>query len=74
MQPYQVGSKNAKSLVLLIPAKVVKEFGINTSTVFMLRKNIESRTITLQTIDVLNESLTHGKCPEPTGTAQRQSG
>jgi hypothetical protein len=55
MQPYQVGSKNAKSLVILIPARIVKEFNINTSTVFMLRKNIEMKTITLETIHVSNE-------------------
>lgn len=57
MQPYRVGSKNGKSLVILIPARIVKEFNINTSTVFMLRKNKEKKTITLETIHELNEQM-----------------
>lgn len=57
MQPYLVGSKNGKSLVILIPARIVKEFNINTSTVFMLRKNKEKKTITLETIHELNEQM-----------------
>lgn len=68
MQPYRVGSKNGKSLVILIPARIVKEFNINTSTVFMLRKNKEKKTITLETIHELNEQmmLIEGTKDEPT--------
>jgi len=58
MQPYQVGSRSGKSLVILIPAKIVREFNINTSTVFMLSKNNEKKTICLETIHELNEHIT----------------
>jgi hypothetical protein len=48
LQPYEVGSKRSKSLALLIPAKMVREYNINTSTVFALRANSGTKTITLQ--------------------------
>jgi hypothetical protein len=50
LQPYEVGSKNAKSLALVIPAKVAKECDINTSTMFALRVDENNKRITLQTI------------------------
>ncbi len=37
LQPYQVGSKDGKSLALIIPAKVARQCSVNTSTVFTLR-------------------------------------
>jgi hypothetical protein len=37
IQPYQVGSKKAKSLAMVIPAKVVKKYKIDASTIFALR-------------------------------------
>jgi len=36
-QPYQVGSKGGKSLAVIIPSKLAKQFNINCSTVFILR-------------------------------------
>jgi hypothetical protein len=48
LQPYQVGSKRSKSLALVIPAKVVRECNIDTSTVFALRTNVDTKHITLQ--------------------------
>lgn len=36
LQPYEVGSKYNKSLALVIPAKVVKRYKINPSTVIAL--------------------------------------
>ena len=35
--PYQIGSKESKSLVIGIPSKIAKEHQISTSTVFMLK-------------------------------------
>jgi hypothetical protein len=37
IQPYQVGSKRAKSLAMVIPAKIVREYNINASTIFTLK-------------------------------------
>jgi hypothetical protein len=48
IQPYRVGSKNGKSLALIIPARVAKECDISSSTVFSVRMNADSRTISLQ--------------------------
>ena len=56
IQPYQVGSKTAKSLALIIPAKVRKEANISTSTVFSLRMDKNTKRITLQTINELIEN------------------
>ena len=50
-QPFEVGSKRAKSrsIALVIPHEVVKQYGIGTSTVIILRTD-NAKTITLQTI------------------------
>ncbi len=55
IQPYEVGSKKAKSLALVIPAKVVKKYNITISTVFVLKANTQTKTIVLeQTIYPVN--------------------
>jgi|tagenome__1003787_1003787.scaffolds.fasta_scaffold20988496_5 hypothetical protein len=36
-QPYPVGSKNSKSLAVVIPSEIVKKNKIDTSTVFALK-------------------------------------
>jgi inorganic pyrophosphatase/exopolyphosphatase len=36
-QPYLVGSKNSKSLAIVIPSQIVKKYQISTSTVFVLK-------------------------------------
>lgn len=56
LQPYEVGSKKSKSLALIIPAKLVKKYKIDTSTVFALQHNPNTKTITLhQTSTILTE-------------------
>jgi hypothetical protein len=50
LQPYQVGSKNAKSLAIVIPARVAKRYDIDTSTIFTLKGDDISKTVTLQTV------------------------
>jgi hypothetical protein len=34
VQPYQVGPKHNKSLAVIIPSKLAKEYGVDTSTIF----------------------------------------
>lgn len=55
-QPFQVGSKNARSrsLALVIPHEVVKRYGISTSTVIIFRTDCAGNTITLHTIQEQN--------------------
>jgi hypothetical protein len=49
LQPYVVGgSKKSKSLALLIPARMVRECNISTSTVFALKADQCTKTITVQ--------------------------
>lgn len=48
IQPYLVGSKAGKSLALIIPASVAKEYDINPSTVFALHLNANTKRIQLQ--------------------------
>lgn len=47
IQPYAVGSKGSKSLVLLIPAPVVKQCDINTSTAFTLKPDTDTKKVTI---------------------------
>lgn len=52
-QPFQVGSKSAKSrsMAVVIPHEVVKQYRIGTSTVVIFRTNSAKKTIILQTIE-----------------------
>jgi antitoxin component of MazEF toxin-antitoxin module len=55
LQPYQVGSKDGKSLALIIPAKVAKQYNVSTSTVFTLKADEDTKRIMLQ--QTLNEII-----------------
>lgn len=57
LQPYEVGSKNRKSLAIVIPAKIVRKYRIDTSTVFVLNGNENGRKLILQTVQALEQSL-----------------
>ena len=51
VQPYHVGSKHGKSLVICIPAKIAKECCIDTSTVFVVHLDKkDKRRLMLQSI------------------------
>lgn len=60
IQPYLVGSKNAKSVTATIPKWIVNLFHITPSTVLLIEPDEEKRTIILQIIDQVN-SLEHDK-------------
>jgi hypothetical protein len=53
--PYQLGSKTGKSWVVGIPSEVAKVLQISTSTLFALRIQKDSRSITLQKINEVIE-------------------
>jgi hypothetical protein len=55
IQPYQVGSKQSKSLALVIPSKVAKEYHIDISTVFALRADGNTNKITLEAVKGIDE-------------------
>jgi len=50
LQPYYVGSKNGKSLAIVIPAKVAKKYNFDSSTIFSLKTDDVTNTITLQNV------------------------
>jgi deoxyribodipyrimidine photolyase len=54
-KPYNVGSKKGKSTALVIPHRVVKEYKIDTSTVFLLQTNNQKTMITLKAIPYAKE-------------------
>jgi antitoxin component of MazEF toxin-antitoxin module len=70
LQPYHVGSKYAKSLALVIPAEVVKEYNLNISTVFALRVEQEAQKITLQ---IFNNEIHEQISVTPTGGSLQAS-
>ena len=55
IQPYFVGSKEAKSLALIIPARIRKETNIDASTIFMLSIDEKTKRITLQRVNEIIE-------------------
>ena len=54
IQPYLVGSKNAKSVTATIPKWIVNLFHITPSTVLLIEPDKEKRTIIMQIIDQIN--------------------
>jgi hypothetical protein len=54
IQPYYVG-RNKASLALIIPAKVSKECNINTSTIFTVKIDKSRKSITLKTLNNVDE-------------------
>ena len=55
LQPYHVGSKNGKSLAMVIPARVAKACNIDISTAFALRVDKSRKHITLESLNEINE-------------------
>jgi hypothetical protein len=56
IQPYRVGAKDRKSLAIVIPAQVVKEYSFNTSTVFALNIDKGNSKITLREVGIPGEN------------------
>jgi hypothetical protein len=54
VQPYQVGNKDRKSLAIIIPTQIAKEYSFDTSTIFALKVD-NMRRLTLQNVGVADE-------------------
>jgi antitoxin component of MazEF toxin-antitoxin module len=50
VQPYKVGSSKGKSLAIIVPAELVKEYKIGISTILALSPDNKREKITIQTI------------------------
>lgn len=48
LQPYHVGSRDRKSLAVIIPAKVVKQCHVDPSTIFTLKVDDDKQLMILQ--------------------------
>jgi hypothetical protein len=55
IKPYHVGSKNAKSLAIVIPSQLRMEANIDLSAIFLLKVNKKTKIMTLQNIKQLIE-------------------
>jgi len=64
VQPYQVGNKDRKSLVIIIPAQIAKEYSFDTSTIFALKVD-NMRRLTLQNVGGVADE------EQPTNTQNR---
>jgi len=64
LQPYEVGSKDRKSLALIIPAKVAKRYNVDVSTVFTLQVDEAKKRILLQTLDEIITNNTDSIVPK----------
>lgn len=51
-QPYKVGNKDKTSLAVILPSRLVKEHGIDISTILAAKYNANSNEIILRRIDV----------------------
>jgi hypothetical protein len=51
VQPYLVGSKQGRSLVLTIPSEVAKHCNLDTSTIFFMRIDAQTKTIILRAMN-----------------------
>jgi antitoxin component of MazEF toxin-antitoxin module len=58
LQPYEVGTKQHKSLAVIIPARVAREYNVNKATILALSVNPKDKRITLQKVDVAAENMT----------------
>jgi len=50
VQPYLVGPKQKKSLAVIIPSRLAKEYGVDTSTIFATYIDKNDNTIFLRMI------------------------
>jgi hypothetical protein len=57
VQPYLVGPREKKSLAVIIPSKLAKEYGVDTSTIFATYVNRTKKTISLQMVRTSDQNM-----------------
>jgi hypothetical protein len=53
IQPYAVGTKGARSLALIIPARIARQCDITTDTMFSVKADTRTKAVTLQTVNLM---------------------
>jgi antitoxin component of MazEF toxin-antitoxin module len=48
VRPYKVGAKTGKSIAVIIPSEIIKQYGINPSSVIILKGDLLTKKITLE--------------------------
>jgi hypothetical protein len=62
IQPYLVGPKQKKSLAVIIPSRLARKYGVDTSTIFTTYVDKKDNTISLRMI-----RTAHKSSMQPTG-------
>jgi hypothetical protein len=68
IQPYYLGSKRGRSLALIIPARIARQCDITTDSMFCVKADIGTKTVTIETIKLLTEDGDENK---KNGVAER---
>lgn len=55
-QPYEIGTKAHKSLVVVIPAKLARENGVTKNTLFAVHADPKTKMVTLRTVRVIKDN------------------
>jgi heterodisulfide reductase subunit A-like polyferredoxin len=70
VQPYEVGTKDRKSLAIIIPAEVAREYKINPSAVLVLKINQQTNGITLCVLSTVDEDKKNSNITVPVNALQ----
>jgi hypothetical protein len=75
-QPYLVGSKDRKSLAIIIPARIAKDYHLDTSTIFAVRADRKTNRIIMYTVhgqskDNMTDVMEASFREKPNGVAGR---
>jgi hypothetical protein len=65
VQPYEVGTKDRKSLAIIIPAEVVREYKIDPSAVLILKINQQTKGISLCILSTVDEDKNNNHVTVP---------
>jgi hypothetical protein len=57
VQPYEVGSRERKSLAIIIPASIARKYDVNKSTILALSINEKGERIMLQKVKVIDQIM-----------------
>lgn len=61
IQPYEVGTKGAESLAIIIPKRIARQCDITTDTMFSVKADTSTKTVILQTIKLMTEDENENK-------------
>jgi hypothetical protein len=72
VQPYEVGTKERKSLAIIIPAEIAREYKIDPSAVLILKINQQTNGITLRVLSTADDDRKNGFVNSSGGSSEIQ--